>query len=319
MHRIVVAEFLHEVALELLANRSRLVYDPGLHARPADLRAALADSDALIVRNQTWVDPQLLAGTPVRVVGRVGVGMDNLDRPGLREAGIVATYTPGMNAVSVAEYTLGAMLSLSRRFVEVSPRVHDGGWDRQGSIGFELGGKVLGVIGLGDIGSRVARLAKAVGMSLLATDPALTDRSPQVAELGVTLMPLDELLAAADVITLHVPLLDSTRGMIGRRELTLVKPWAYLINSARGQVLDEQALAEALRDRRLAGAALDVRDPEPPGEEDPLAGLPNVLLTPHIAGVTEESMVRVSLHVAEDVLRVLRGEAPQSEVPAQEA
>jgi D-3-phosphoglycerate dehydrogenase len=315
--KAVVSEFLHAEALDLLARGTLLHYDPGLHERPEELRAALAEADALVVRNQTKVTGALVAGTPLRCVGRVGVGLDNLELPALRAAGVAVTWAPGSNATSVAEYVIGAMLALARLFTETSPRVHGGGWDRQAAIGFELAGKALGIVGLGDIGGRVARRAAALGMQLLASDPALRRDSRVVREHGVTLLSLPELLAASDVVTLHAPLLSSTSGLIGLDSLALMKSGAYLINTARGGLVDEQALAAALREGRLAGAALDVRDPEPPGPNDPLAGLPNVLLTPHIAGVTEESMRRACLHVAEDVLLVLAGEAPRSEVPAQ--
>jgi D-3-phosphoglycerate dehydrogenase len=315
--KVVVSEFLHREALDLLARGTLLHYDPELHGRPAQLRAALEDADALVVRNQTKVTGALVAGTRLRCVGRVGVGLDNLELRALREAGVAVTWAPGSNATSVAEYVIGAMLALARLFPETSPRVHAGSWDRQAAIGFELAGKALGIVGLGDIGGRVAHRAAALGMRLLASDPALRADSPVVKEHGATLLPLPELLAAADVVTLHAPLLPSTRGLIGGDTLPLMKRGAYLLNTARGGLVDERALAAALREGRLAGAALDVRDPEPPGPGDLLAGLPNVLLTPHIAGVTEESMRRACLHVAEDVLLVLGGEAPHSEVPAQ--
>jgi D-3-phosphoglycerate dehydrogenase len=315
--KVVVSEFLHREALDLLARGTLLHYDPELHGRPGELHAALEEADALVVRNQTKVDGALVAGTRLRCVGRVGVGLDNVDLPALREAGVTITWAPGSNATSVAEYVIGAMLALARLFTETSPQVHAGRWDRQAAIGFELAGKALGIVGLGDIGGRVARRAAALGMQLLASDPALRSDSRVVREHDVTLLSLPELLAAADAVTLHAPLLPSTRGLIGLDSLALMKSGAYLINTARGGLVDEQALAAALRDGRLAGAALDVRDPEPPGPNDPLTGLPNVLLTPHIAGVTEESMRRACLHVAEDVLLVLSGEEPRSEVPAE--
>ncbi|MEX2541464.1 MAG: hydroxyacid dehydrogenase [Trueperaceae bacterium] len=315
MNKIVVSEFLHRDALDLLADRADLEYDPGLHERPVDLKAALTGAAALVVRNQTQVTAPLLAGTSLRAVGRVGVGLDNLDLTALREAGVTVTWAPGTNATSVAEYVIGAMLSLARLFPETSPKVHAGHWDRQAAIGFELKGRTLGIVGLGDIGSRVGRRAQALGMRLLASDPALGPESPAVRELGARLVPLAELLAEADVVSLHAPLLPSTLGMIGSETLALMKPGGYLINTARGELVDERALASVLRDGRLAGAALDVRDPEPPGASDPLKGLRNVLLTPHIAGVTEESLRRACTHVAEDVLRVLSGERPVSEVP----
>ena len=314
--KIVVSEVLHEDALELLAARSTLLYDPDLHARPDELRSLLGDAAALLVRNRTKVDGALLEGSAVEVVGRVGVGLDNIAVDELRRSGVRVTWAPGTNAASVAEYVVGAMLSLARLFLVASPVLHAGEWRRQEAIGFELQGKTLGIVGLGDIGSRVARRAAALGMRLLASDPVVGPNSFAVQELGIELVPLEVLLRSADVVTLHTPLLPSTRGMIGTDTLPVMKEGAYLINTARGGLVDEAALAEALGRGKLAGAALDVRDPEPPGLDDPLAGLSNVLLTPHIAGVTEESIRRASMLVAGDVLRVLAGERPQSEVPA---
>jgi D-3-phosphoglycerate dehydrogenase len=316
MIRVVVPELLHQSALDLLNANVDLDYEPELHARPGDLRSRLTGASGLVVRNQTRVDATLLEGATLRVVGRVGVGLDNLDLPGLRAAGVTVTWAPGTNATSVAEYVLGAMLSLARTLPDTSARLHAGTWDRRAAIGHELHGRTLGIVGIGDIGTRVARRARALGMRLIGTDPAVSSNSLAVQDLEVELVPLARLLAEADVVTLHAPLLTSTRGLINEETLALMKPGAYLVNSARGGLVDEPALAGALRSGRLAGAALDVRDPEPPAADDLLAGLPNVLLTPHIAGVTEESLRRACLHVAEDVLRVLAGERPQSEVPA---
>ncbi|MEX2536648.1 MAG: hydroxyacid dehydrogenase [Trueperaceae bacterium] len=314
--KVVVSEFLHEAALQLLGAGGGLHYDPELYARPDELRAALQDAGALLVRNQTKVTRSLLEGTRVAAVGRVGVGLDNIELPAVQQAGVTVTWAPGTNATSVAEYVIGSMLSLARNFLVASPKLHAGEWDRQAAVGFELQGKTLGIVGLGDIGGRVARRAQVLGMRIVASDPLVGPNSSAVQEFGVELLTLEELLAASDVVSLHAPLLPSTRGMIGQRALASMKPVAYLINTARGGLVDESALAQALKAGQLAGAALDVRDPEPPGSNDPLAGLPNVLLTPHIAGVTEESTKRACLHVAEDVLRVLAGERPLSEVPA---
>ncbi len=313
--RIVVSEMIHEQALSLLQREAEIHYDPSLHAHRGRLAKALHQSDALIVRNQTRVDLALLEHAhQLKVVGRVGVGLDNLDLACLREKGIAVTWAPGTNAVSVAEYVMGAMLELSRRFAETSRRLHAGAWDRQAAIGRELCGKTLGIVGLGDIGARLARRAGAFGMRLIASDPVAHGSSYAVQEYDVELTELDALLKEADFVSLHLPLLPSTRGLIGPEALAKMPSHAFLINTARGGLVDESALAEALRERRIAGAAIDVRESEPPDESDPLRGLPNVILTPHIAGVTHESNYRASLHVARDVLRVLAGEAPLSPV-----
>ena len=314
--RIVVPEHVDADAIELLEAQAEVVYDPRLHEDPPALTEALRDAAALIVRNKTFVGPDLLAAAPnLRAVGRVGVGLDNLDLPALRERGVVATYAPGTNAVSVAEYVIGAILEFRRGFARASASLHRGEWDRQGAIGGEAFGTTLGIVGLGDIGARLAHRAQVFGMQVLATDPVVHEGSLAVQEFGVTLVELDELLASSDVVSLHAPLVDATRDLVNARTLARMKPSAILVNTARGGLVDEAALAEALRAGRLAGAALDVRRQEPPGEDDPLRGLPNVILTPHVAGVTRESMRRASLHVAQDVLRVLRGERAISVVP----
>ncbi len=312
---IVVSEYIHEDALGGLEPLG-LHYDPRLFEDRAALTKLLHDADALVVRNQTRVDGALVKNaSKLKVVGRIGVGLDNLELPVLRERNITVTWAPGTNAVSVAEYVLGVMLTFSRAFTRVSAELHQGRWDRQAAIGTELYGKTLGIVGLGDIGSRLAKRAEALGMRVLASDPVVHGSSFAVQEYGLELTPLETLLERADFVSLHAPLLPSTKNMIDAAALTRMKPTAFLINTARGGLVDEAALADALRNGRLAGAALDVRVKEPPPENDPLQDLDNLILTPHIAGVTEESNRRASLHVAEDVRRVLAGQKPLSEVP----
>ncbi len=314
--KIVVSEHLPPEALARLQNAATVHYDAELFKNRDRLKEQLADADALVVRNGTQVDAELLEGAKtLKVVGRLGVGLDNLMLDELRARDITVTWAPGANAVSVAEYVMGAMLELSRRFASISAEVHGGVWDRQGAIGAEIYGKTLGIVGLGDIGSRLAKRATAFGMKVLASDPVVQDNSFAVQEYGLELLELTALLERADFVSLHAPLLPSTRHLINAETLASFKPSAYLINTARGGLVDEQALATALRQGKLAGAALDVRENEPPGNDDPLRGLENVLLTPHVAGVTEASNLRVSLHVANDVLRVLSGSAPLSKVP----
>lgn len=314
---VVVPEHLHPEALALLQEAATVHYDADLFKNRDRLKEQLTDADALVVRNQTRVDADLLDGAPqLKVVGRLGVGLDNLALAELSARGITVTWAPGANAVSVAEYVMGAMLELSRRFANVSATVHSGVWDRQGAIGFELYGKTLGIVGLGDIGSRLAKRAAAFGMNVLASDPVVSENSFGVQEYGVELLELIPLLGRADFVSLHAPLLATTRHLINAKTLASFKPSAYLINTARGGLVDEAALATALTEGKLAGAALDVRESEPPGDDGPLRGRPNVLLTPHVAGVTETSNRRVCLHVVNDVLRVLKGLAPLSRVPS---
>lgn len=318
--KIVVSEHFHPEALALLQNSATVYYDAELFKDRDTLKRELTDADGLVVRNGTRVDADLLErAKALKVVGRLGVGLDNLALDELKARDITVTWAPGANAVSVAEYVMGAMLDLSRRFSSISATVHGGVWDRQGAIGAELYSKTLGIVGLGDIGSRLAKRAAAFGMNLLASDPVVHDNSFAVQEYGLELVELSELLERADFVSLHAPLLPSTKHLINAETLASLKPTAYLINTARGGLVDEHALAAALRQGKLAGAALDVREDEPPGDDDPLRGLENVLLTPHIAGVTEASNRRVCLHVANDVLRVLNGAAPLSRAPGSRA
>jgi len=308
MSRIVASEHLPEAALALLREAGPLLAEPDLHGRPAELHRALADAEALVVRNQTRVDAALLAAAPrLKVVGRVGVGLDSLDLDALRRRAIQLGFSPGANAASVAEYVLGAVLTVYRRFGEVGAAVAAGGWDRQGATGREVFGRTLGIVGLGDIGARVARRARAFGMELYASDPFLHPASFAVQETGVQLVPLDALLERSDVVTLHAPLTPATRQLIGAAELAAMRDGALLINTGRGGLVDEVALAEGLRRGRPGAAVLDVRDPEPPAADGPLRGAPNLWLTPHVAGVTHEALERGACHVARDVVRALNG------------
>lgn len=314
--RVVICEAIHPDALTLLATAAEVHYDQNLYGERERLLPLLAGAAALIVRNRTRVDGPLLQAAPgLRVVGRLGVGLDTLDLGACRRAGVRVTWAPGSNAASVAEYVLGAILALARRFEGVSRELHAGRWDRNAAIGTELLGRTLGIVGLGDIGARLAKRARAFGLEVIATDPALHEASFAVQEYGVRLLPLETLLSEADVVSLHLPLNEATRGLIDGAALARLKSEAMLVNTARGGLIDEAALARALRTGRLAGAALDVREHEPPPDDDPLRGVPNLILTPHIAGVTDQSNRRASLRVAEDVLAVLRGGRPVSEVP----
>jgi len=305
---VVVSEWVDESALSRLAERHELVNDPRLFADRPRLLEALGRAEAWVVRNQSRVDAEALAAAPLlRVVGRVGVGLDNLDLAALRAAGVAVSWAPGSNAASVAEYVMGALIHLWRRFDGATEHVRGGGWDRPAFMGHEVFGRTLGVVGLGDIGARVARRARAFALDVVASDPVLHDASFAVQELGVQLLPLDELLERSDAVTLHVPLVPSTRGLIDADALRRMRPGALLVNTSRGGLIDEAALARALRDGHLGGAALDVREHEPPGANDPLADAPRLLLTPHVAGITVESNTRASLHVADEILRALDG------------
>ncbi len=317
---IVVSEALHPDAWAHLTQyadaHGGLVGEADWWQQRDTLKQHLAHATALIVRNQTQVNEDLLVAAPsLKIVGRVGVGLDNLEQAALKDRGIMATWAPGTNAASVAEYVLGAMLTLSRRFSHNTTQVQAGQWDRQGGRGTEILGKTLGIIGLGDIGSRLAKRAQAFGMTVIAHDPVLHASSFAVQEYGIVLASLEDVLTRSDYLSLHAPLLPSTKHLINAQTLGLMKPTGILINTSRGGLVDERALAQALKDGKLAGAALDVREQEPPEQPDLLANFDNVILTPHIAGVTFEASRRTSMHVVHDVLRVLNGKRPMSPVP----
>lgn len=306
-----ITELCWQNGIQILSDVAPTLYDDSLFKDRPRLFDLLHDCEALVVRNQTQVNAELLAHAPaLRVVGRLGVGLDNLDLNALRERGIKVVTGGNANAISVAEYTLGAMLTLARKLTGADASTKAGKWERAKFTGFELFGKTLGLIGMGDIGARVAKRAEAFGMRLIAHDPVLTPTHFAPAEFGATLLPLDEVLRQADFVSIHVPLLPSTRNLINAERLALMKPTAIVLNSSRGGIIDEAALAAALSAKRIGGAALDVRINEPPGSDDPLAKFDNVLLTPHVAGITEEAQDRICIAVAQDVLRVLRGERP---------
>lgn len=308
MAAIVVSEFMDETALPALRAAGEVLYDPGLVDRPAELLAAVAEARALVVRNRTQVRGALLAAAGrLEVVGRLGVGLDNIDMEACRRRGIAVHPATGANDVAVAEWVMAAALILVRGAFGASAEVAAGGWPRTRLMRGELMGRTMGLVGFGAIAREVAARARAFGMGLAAHDPYLAEGDPVWA--GVARLSLPDLLAAADVVSLHVPLTAETRGMIGAAALAAMRPGAVLINAARGGVVDEPALAAALRSGALGGAALDVFAEEPVTAATGalFAGIPNLILTPHIAGVTVESNVRVSAMVAERVARHLTG------------
>ncbi len=310
MADIVISEFMDEAAIATMSGRFHIHYDPGLVDRPGDLAQGLSGAKALIVRNRTRVDGALLAAAPdLQCIGRLGVGLDNIDLAECEARGIAVYPATGANNISVAEYVVTAILVLLRHAWFAGADVAAGAWPRQDLIGREAAGKVLGLIGFGAIARETALRAAALRMDIIAFDPFLNDNDP--AWTHARRVELDQLLAEADALSLHVPLSDQTRHMINDTALARMKPDAVLINAARGGVVDESALAEAMRNGRLGGAALDVFETEPLSAEAGavFSGLTNIILTPHIAGVTEESNVRASAMTAANVLRHLEGPA----------
>jgi (S)-sulfolactate dehydrogenase len=310
MPKVVISEFMDEAAIAAELAGLDVVYDPGLVDRPEDLAAAAARADALIVRNRTQVRGALLdAARDLTVVGRLGVGLDNIDLPACRARGIAVYPATGANDGAVAEYVIASALLLLRGAYGASAAVAAGAWPRNALMGREIAGKRLGLVGFGAIARETARRAAALGMAVAAHDPfvAADDPAWNPATGPVQSRALDALIAQSDVLSLHVPLTDRTRGLIDAAALARMPKGAILINAARGGVVDEAAVARALRSGHLGGAALDVFDREP---LDAAAGavfadVPNLILTPHIAGVTQESNVRVSAVTAQAVRRHL--------------
>jgi (S)-sulfolactate dehydrogenase len=306
MPEIVITEFMDEAAIHATFAGRDVLYDPKLVDDPARLAAAVREARALIVRNRTQVRGALLASAVrLEVVGRLGVGLDNIDVRACEARGIAVYPATGANDLSVAEYVITAALMLLRRAWFATARVAAGEWPRTESMGRELAGKRLGLVGYGAIARVTGRMARDLGMSVAAYDPLLPDEHPAWA--GAQRQSLPELLASSDVVSLHVPLTDATRNMLDAKAIAGMKPGAILINAARGGVVDEAALCAALRSGQIGGAALDVfaREPVDATTGAQFAGVPNLILTPHIAGVTEESNVRVSAVTAEAVARHL--------------
>jgi len=305
--RVVIAEFMDDVAVASLRARYTTEYDPGLTDRRDALLAAVADADALIVRNRTRVDAELIAAAAkLGVVGRLGVGLDNIDLAACATRAIEVIPATGANALAVAEYVVATAFALIRGAYFSTAAVAAGEWPRAAlGNGRELHGRTLGIVGFGSIGRATARLGRAIGMTTIGFDAHIPASAPAWEEERTTPRPFDTLLREADVVSLHVPLSPATRGLLDAAAFALMKPDAILVNTARGGVVDEAALAAALKAGAIAGAALDVFQTEPLPAGSPLAGCRNLILTPHIAGVTRESNVRVSTLVADKVAAAL--------------
>ncbi len=310
MFKILVSDPMAEAGLAILRRGAATDLRVGLP--PDELRRVLPDYDALIVRSETKVTAEILAaGARLRVVTRAGVGTDNIDVAAATERGVLVLNTPGPNTIAAAEHALALTLALLRHIPRADASLRAGRWERKAFVGRELHRKTLGILGLGRIGREVAIRARAFGAELLVYDPFVP---PAAAEaVGARALPLDDVLARADIVTLHLPLLPETRGLLGARELARMKPGAYLVNCARGGIVDEDALAGALRGGHLAGAALDVFAQEPL-TASPLFDLPNTVLTPHLAASSEEAQLGVGIVAAESTLAALRSELVENAV-----
>jgi D-3-phosphoglycerate dehydrogenase len=302
--KIVVADDLPASALELLRAESGWTIDDRSGRSPGDLIADLADADALLVRSHTKVDAAMLAAAPrLRVVARAGTGVDNVDVAAASARGILVVNSPGANSISVAEHACALMLSLARAVPAADRAMKEGRWDKRLFLGNELRGKILGIVGLGRIDQEVAHRARAFGMRVVAYDPFI---ATEIADsFGVKLLPLDELCGLADYVSLHIPLVSETKHMFNAERFERCKPGLRIINTARGELIDELALKSAIERGVIAGAALDVFEKEPPTDWS-LAKLPQVIGTPHIAASTEEAQEQVGLETAATVRDFLR-------------
>lgn len=307
MYRILVTDKLSPQALELLEAADDAQYDVVHRPSLDDLREIIPSYDAIIIRSSVRVDADFLAAaSQLKVVGRAGMGLDNVDIDAASLHGVIVMNTPGANATATAEHTMALLLALVRNVPQADESMREGEWARSQFVGVELYSKTLGVVGLGRIGARVAQRAQAFGMTVIAFDPYIGDDAAR--ELKVTLVELDELFAQADFITLHAALTPETRTLVNAERLARTKPGVRIVNCARGALIDESALVDALRSGQVGGAALDVFSDEPLANDSPLRGLSNVVLTPHLAASTQEAQRDVGTQIVEQVLAALRGE-----------
>jgi D-3-phosphoglycerate dehydrogenase len=304
MARVLVSDSLSDEGLVILRRAPGLLtdYRPGIG--PDELRRILPEYEGLIIRSGTKVTADLLSvASRLRVIGRAGIGVDNVDLGAATERGVIVMNTPEGNAVTTAEHAISLMTSLARRVPQATASMRAGRWEKSKFSGLELFDRVLGVVGLGNIGSIVADRARGLRMRVIAFDPVVSEE--RAGRLGVELVSLDELLHRSDVISLHVPLTKDTRGLIGRGAFAKMKPGVLVINAARGGIVDEAALLEALESGQCGGAALDVFEQEPPPPDHPLFRRDDVVLTPHLGAATEQAQLNVARAIAEQVAAYL--------------
>ena len=312
MVKILISDPIAPEGIDLLKAQAEVDVKRGL--KPQELMDVLGDYEALIVRSETQVTSEVIqAGERLQVIARAGIGVDNIDLKAATSMGIAVVNAPTGNTVAAAEHTLALILSLARNVPQAHQSLKQGKWERSTFMGIEVRNKTLGIIGLGRVGSEVARRAQSFGMSLIAYDPFVAPDYARI--LGVELVPMEKLLSDADFVTIHTPLGAGTHHLIGSRELAMMKPGARLVNVARGELIDDEALIKALDQEKLAGAALDVFSQEPPGES-PVVHHPKVVVTPHLGASTREAQREVAIEVAEQVMAVLRGEPARNTVNA---
>ncbi|MGL5880244.1 MAG: phosphoglycerate dehydrogenase, partial [Xenococcaceae cyanobacterium] len=303
MAKVLVSDTIDKVGIDILSQVAQVDVKTGLPNE--ELVKIIPEYDALMIRSGTKVTKEIIeAGEHLKIIGRAGVGVDNVDVPSATRKGIVVVNSPEGNTIAAAEHALAMMLSLSRHIPDANVSVKKNEWKRNQFVGSEVYKKTLGVVGLGKIGSHVATVARSMGMKLLAYDPFIS--AERAEQIGCRLVDLDLLFREADYITLHLPKTPETANLINAEALAKMKPTVRIVNCARGGIVDENAIAEALKAGQIAGAALDVFDSEPLGES-PLRDAPNIILTPHLGASTEEAQVNVAIDVAEQIRDVLLG------------
>jgi (S)-sulfolactate dehydrogenase len=304
---ILISEFISPQALQFLREKHEVIYDPELYKDPLKIQESIKGVQGFIVRNLTQVNEDILSAAPhLKVVGRLGVGLENISLPACAQRNIKVIPATGANAQSVAEYVIGSVIALSRRFQEATQIMLEGKWPRPQFSGQpECFGKNMGIIGFGSIGRVLAQKANAIGLHCMAYDPFITESEVKMNGFTVPMLPIADLLEKSDYVSLHLPLSPETKNLFNAAMLDLMKGGAIIINTARGGILDEHALAERLRSGRIGGAAIDVFSAEPAKDLSHFANITNLILTPHIAGITEESNERVSQLIANEVSNYL--------------
>jgi D-3-phosphoglycerate dehydrogenase len=303
--KVLIADPIPDEAIELM-QKAGLNVDIKIGLSKDELIDIITNYDALVVRSQTKVTRDVIdAASNLKIIGRAGVGIDNIDIEAATQRGIVVVNTPGGNAVSAAEHTLTLIFAVVRKIYQAVKSVKEGKWDRKKFVGIELRGKTLGIIGLGRVGFEVAKRARALEMNVLAYDPYISEERAR--EAGARLVSFKELLENSDIITIHVPKTKETEKLISKKEFEMMKNGVYIINCARGGIVDESALYEALIGGKVSGAALDVYEKEPPGSDNPLLRLDNVVTTPHLGASTREAQISVGLTIADEMINIARG------------
>lgn len=307
MSTILISEFMTSQALDTLRSRHDVIYEPNLYEDRPALIAAMQNIDALVVRNLTQVNEEVLVASPkLKLVGRLGVGLENIELPACAKRNIKVIPATGANAESVAEYVVGAAVALTRGLIPATIAMLQGDWPRPRFSSYhEFLGQTLGIVGFGSIGKVVAKKAHAFGLQCIAFDPMLSGDAIEFVGFSVPLLNLKDLLSRSHVVSLHLPYLPETKNLFDAATLDQMREGACLINTARGGIVDESALAERLRSGQIGGAAIDVFSAEPAKDLSHFSGIENLILTPHIAGVTQESNERVSQMIADEVNQYL--------------